>query len=708
MKSSTNFLDCDGKYYNPKEITKVLEEMKNELKVVKKNDKTEFFNVASSLDIETSSCYSYDKKFAIMYEWTFGIHGKCFIGRTWQELIMLLNKVSNILYLDKNRRLIVYCHNLSFEFQFIRKWLEWDKIFSMDKRKPLYALSTIGIEFRCSYFLTGYKLETVGKNLSKYKVKKMTGDLDYSKIRHSKTPLTDEEIMYCLNDVRVVMAEIQERIERDGDITKIPLTKTGYVRNYCRNSCYYNGSHKKNTQKYHKYRKLMQNLTLSNDEYNLLKRAFMGGFTHASAWWSNKILSDIVSWDFTSSYPAVLVMEKFPMSKGEKIIPKNKEEFFSYMKTHCCVFDIEIKNITANTITENYISAHKCRNKINVVENNGRVVSADRIVTSITEVDYKIIESFYDFDWSDVRIANFTIYKKGYLPTDLIKSILKLYSDKTTLKDVVGKEIEYMSAKENINAVYGMMVTDICKPIIEYMEHDWGVKNIDVEELIEKNNSSKKRFIFYPWGIYVTAYARRNLFTGIREFGEDYVYSDTDSIKVLNCEKHMGYINKYNNITIKKLKSACEYHGIEYSLCTPKTLDGKVKILGVWDFDGSYSKFKTIGAKRYIVKDSKTGKINITVAGVRKDIAVPYLLKKYGDDGIFEHFDNYLIVPSNYSGKNTFTYIDDEIRGYVVDYLGTECTFYEKSGAHLEKADFTMSMSDQYVDYLKGVRLLES
>ena len=56
-------------------------------------------------------------------------------------------------------------------------------------------------------------------------------------IRHSQTPLTDTEWGYILNDGLVVMAFIQEEIERLGDITRLPLTKTGYVRNACRTVC---------------------------------------------------------------------------------------------------------------------------------------------------------------------------------------------------------------------------------------------------------------------------------------------------------------------------------------------------------------------------------------------------------------------------------------------------------------------------------------
>ena len=65
--------------------------------------------------------------------------------------------------------------------------------------------------------------------------------MDYSLIRHSNTELTEKELGYCINDVLVVVAYIQETIEREGNITKIPLTKTGYVRNYTRNNCMYNG-----------------------------------------------------------------------------------------------------------------------------------------------------------------------------------------------------------------------------------------------------------------------------------------------------------------------------------------------------------------------------------------------------------------------------------------------------------------------------------
>ena len=48
----------------------------------------------------------------------------------------------------------------------------------------------------------------------------------------------DDTVKYCENDIRVLMSYIQEKIEQDGDISKIPLTNTGYVRRYAREACF--------------------------------------------------------------------------------------------------------------------------------------------------------------------------------------------------------------------------------------------------------------------------------------------------------------------------------------------------------------------------------------------------------------------------------------------------------------------------------------
>ena len=211
------------------------------------NKKRTFLNIAAGVDIETSSFYYNGEKTAIMYEWTFGVG--CIVddefrrlktyGRTWEQLTDLLDWVEQILALkQKNRRLIVYIHNLPYEWQFMRKRFSWSKVFFLDDRKPVYAIDQRNIEFRCSLKLSGKSLANTAKDLTKYKAKKMEGDLDYSLIRHSETPLTPVELGYCENDIEVILCYIQEKIEQEGDITRIPLTKTGYVRRYCKRAMF--------------------------------------------------------------------------------------------------------------------------------------------------------------------------------------------------------------------------------------------------------------------------------------------------------------------------------------------------------------------------------------------------------------------------------------------------------------------------------------
>lgn len=701
QKDFIEYLNDELTKYDPAAFPRWIGERLQGIRTVKTNKKIIYFNVPAAFDIETSSFYIQGQKQACMYLWSFGLNGGAVYGRTWSEFLQLCGQLSDVLSLSDTKRLIVYVHNLSYEFQFFCKWFEWESVFALDIRKPVKALSALGIEFRCSYQLSGYSLAKLGDELQHYRVKKLIGALDYEKLRHSKTPLTPEELKYMHNDVLVVMAYIKECIENDGDITKIPLTKTGYVRNYCRNETLYKGSkHHKGTADTRRYRNMIKSLTLDAETYDELKRAFMGGFTHANAFYSRKLLKDVTSIDFTSSYPAVMVAKKYPMSAAEDYEVQSMSDLYKQLNLYCCLFDVEFFGLCAKDFTDHPLSASKCRGKENAQEDNGRIVRADHLITTVTEQDFFIYQDFYE--WEEMRIANFKRFKKGYLPAAFVKAILKLYEDKTTLKGVEDKEIEYLVSKGMLNACYGMAVTDIVRAVIEYTDN-WNIEAADTDEELAKYNKSPRRFLFYPWGVWVTAHARRALFTGIKEFEHDYVYADTDSIKCLNYKKHIDYIENYNKNIIQELKEACRVHGIDGSVIEPMTIKGDKKPLGVWDYECKYDMFKTLGAKRYMTY--KDGKLSLTVSGVNKRAAIPYLLEQYGTvEACFKAFDDDLYIPPEATGKNTHTYIDTEMQGIITDYLGNVAEYYEKSGIHLEKSDYTLSLSDLYIKYLRGFK----
>lgn len=660
--------------------------------------KGKYLNLPISLDTESTSYVTDNgKKLAWMYVWMINFNGEFITGRTWMEFAQWYVKFVEEYRLNLKRRAVIYVHNLAFDFQFFRCLFEWEQVFSLDKRKVVYAVTKQGVEFRCSYILTNKSLENLAEDVKSKKIEKLKGDLDYTKVRHSETPLTDEEWGYCRNDVDIVTSYIREQIEKEGDITKIPLTATGYVRRAVKKNCFKNKS----------YSSKIKKMQLTVEEYKMLKTAFAGGFTHANAEHSGVILENVKSYDFTSAYPAVMLSEQFPMSSGVRVERPSKRDLIKYMKKYCCMFEITFSEIRRkDDVSEDYISASKCTGTM-IIENNGRVNSAKLLTSVITDMDFKIITKVYDFDDFDVGVLYY--YTKDYLPREILECCVEFYKNKTELKDVEDREEDYLVAKGMLNSIYGMMVTDINRDEIIYADDVWSSKEPSLEECIEKYNKGSGRFLHYPWGVWITAYNRFNLWSAILECGSDHVYSDTDSEKFLNWEKHLEYFEKYNYEIITKIKACCLERDINIDDLNPKDIKGKHHMIGVWADDGFYNKFKTLGAKRYLTLKEKDGEqvLGLTVAGVSKEEGCKYLQDEYGLVGAFEAFSEELVFPPGKGGKLIHTYIDELMECEVVDYLGNKGFVSEYSGLHLEASEYSMNISEKYKEFMKNSKRMK-
>lgn len=676
--------------------------------VKKNNKKVAYYQIPCSLDIETSSFIKDGEKRATMYIGALDINHIIYFFRTWEEMGDLFDAIHEFFMLGENRRLLIYVHNLSYEFQFLRKWITWDKVFALSEREVVYAVSG-GIEFRCSYKLSGYSLENLAK-IRKLPIKKLNEDYDYKLLRTSQSELEEDVYKYLINDVEIIIYYIEQLLKEEKEISRIPITKTQYVRRYTRNQC-----------SSYKYRKMIRNLEINIEEYDYLKKAFAGGFTHVNILNSNKIFEKVSSYDFTSSYPAVMLSEKFPMSSSERLDNPSEKDIEDSIKYYCCIIELELYNVESKFIADNPLSASKCEITGKKEIDNGRIMSADKIKTVITEQDFMTIKEFYNI--GDIKILTIYRYVKNYLPTEFIKAILDLYKIKTELKGVDNRETEYLNSKEMLNSEYGMTVTDILRDTIEYKNDEWGIGEMDIENEIDKYNNKFDRFMFYPWGVWVTAYARRNLFTAILELKGDYIYSDTDSVKFINRESHLDYFNRYNFMLEKKLEKAMKYHNLDMELVKPKTIEGKEKLIGEWDYDGDYSYFKTLGAKRYMTVSKDT--IVLTVSGLNKNYALPYILDQCGikyerQNGkckmlgqpnikkVFDFFSEGMYIPKGKTGKNTHTYIDEEFGCVVKDYKGKYCKVHEKSCIHLDEADYKLSLAEDYLNFILGIRTVKA
>ncbi len=230
-------------------------------------------DIITAFDIETTYIKAIDESVMYIWQWQFGDKFTV-IGRSWYELRILLENLKEILGDD---RLVIFVHNLSFEFQYLSGIFSFspDDVFCMDSRKVLKAILNNSFEFRCSYLQTNMSLRAFCEKMGvhSYKLK-----MDYKKPRYWYTELTQKEIAYCINDVRGLVEAITIEMNRDGDnLYTFPLTSTGYARRDAK------AAMRKLSPQY------IKNQLPTYEIYKLLREAFRGGNTHASRFYAGYV-----------------------------------------------------------------------------------------------------------------------------------------------------------------------------------------------------------------------------------------------------------------------------------------------------------------------------------------------------------------------------------------------------------------------------------
>ena len=563
-----------------------------------RNNRVLYKDCIATFDIETTRLADIEQ--SIMYVWQFHIMNVCtIIGRTWRELLQLFVKIRHEL---QGETLCIFVHNLSYEFQFLRAIYEFssDEVFAVESRKVLKCtMWDKSIEFRCSYLHSNMSLSEYTKKMKVKHIKLSGQKFNYAKIRYPWTPLSEYEIEYSLYDVIGLAEAISTEMKADGDsLYTFPLTSTGYVRRDAKEAIRKSG--------YNQIKAILP----SENVYTLLREAFRGGNTHANRFYTGRVLANVKSMDRSSSYPAVMCNCKYPISEFHPSENTSPEYVLNLMlkkgKAILCRVKIWGLRLRNEFWGAPYITSDKSRRIIKAAFDNGRILRADYLETTVTDIDFRIILSEYDYDnleFSDVYYSRY-----GYLPTALIGTVKEYYLKKTNLKGVPGEEIYYMKAKNKLNSCYGMMAQDPVKQSIIFDcksqdGTDWHTSESEISELLEQYN--KKAFLAYQWGVWVTAHARNELEKGIRLAGENFVYCDTDSVKYLG---DIDY-DEYNLEKIAESKRSGAY---------ATDPGGVTHYMGVFEDEGLYTSFATLGAKKYVYQKEHSGKTYCTIAGVNK------------------------------------------------------------------------------------------
>lgn len=628
-----------------------------------------------TFDIETSKIPTDDEGHyqAFMYIWQVCIEGNVVFGRRWEELQEFMEKVVNAYKLSDGERVVVYVHNLSFEFQFIQDYFKFTDVFAMASRSILTA-KTAHLEFRCSYKLSNMSLSKFIENTPNTLHYKGVDDLDYATVRTPDTELTEIEYGYCFNDVKGLYECVLELLKED-NIATIPLTSTGYVRRDCRKAMNKNKDNRKMF--------LRSRLTLL--QYKLLRECFRGGNTASDRYLTNLILKIVGSYDLSSSYPFQMIAREYPLGKWNYGVIPDLKTLEEYNSKYCTIARYTFKNIRLRDEKPiPYVPQSKCLALGDDREiYNGRILHADFLTISMTNIDFDIVKEQYEYD--ELAVEEFHYSRKGLLPKELRDTIMYYFEKKSELKGDEEHYYEYMKSKNKLNSIYGMTVTNILNTVIEYNDGEYTEKKMTEEEMqeaLDKYYKNHRSFLNYSWGVFVTAYARRELEDGLNIAGLDTIYCDTDSVKFIG--NHDNEFEAYN----ERLNKECEEKGIR----NYTEVNGKRYYMGIFDKEKGYDEFITLGAKKYAFLQN--GKLGITVSGLSKKKGAEELEKKGG----LRRFQRNEVFYN--SGRTIAQYNSADVHDITVN----GCTFSTASNLAIVDTTYTLGITDTMLDIIERLQ----
>lgn len=675
------------------------------LDVIRSHKNKSYIALPATFDIETSTVVPDDpseRPFSFCYHWQFCLNGYVCFGRTLESFVEFLYRLSHEMHLTEQRKLVIYVHNLSYEFSFLRSWLQFTHVFALDKRKPARAEAMDGkFEFRCSYILSNMTLKKLCQNCDGVIHSKLSGDeFNYDKIRTPETELSEMELAYCYNDVKG-LEECMYYYLRTDTVKSIPMTSTGFVRRDVRAEMKTNRRNREN------FEQTKVNAIL----FQLLHDAFRGGDTHGNIYHSNVTLFEVGSRDIASSYPFQLMTRYFPTGTFTKVSPDWLRKHKNIRKKYAYIFRVYLENFEyIGTCGNPYIAVSKLHNRKSIVNDNGRALKGSGMLT-VTDIDWYIISK--EYKWDRMLIDGYIyISKYGELPKEFKDQLMKYYTGKTELKGLQEFIYEYMKSKNKLNSFYGMCVTNPCKPDILYDEDNGMFSDQKIPEgqsetqfmqdLLDKFYKSKNSFLPYQWGVWCTCWARLQMREMLWKIGRYNVYEDTDSIKFLEPEKIVPIFEAEN----EKLKELA----IKYKAFA-KDRKGNIKYMGQWEYDGSYTRFKTLGAKKYMVEyvpdDDEIKKLDpvsrkyyqdngtilkLTVAGVNKKIGSQFF-EKLGYNQAFEKFCNETKIEES---GHLVAFYNDEMEIEEIEVNG--CKILNGTNTALVNGSYTIGLTGEYLD----------
>lgn len=378
-------------------------------------------------------------------------------------------------------------------------------------------------------------------------------------------------------------------------------------------------------------------------EWTMINDSFQGGLAVSNTSYLGKNLYNVTSYDINSAYPCAMANCKLPYKRVTlKEPPRTIEDFLK--SGYGSIIKITFKNLAAKnpnvpTLNIKYDpksgrvdSSLKAKNL--KVWNKTHVISADELRLTITFLDLYTINRDYTYD-------GYTIHNAFFYEMRQIEDFMR---------DVVMEQYEIKA-----NAPKGSNERDLAKKILNSL-YGIAMPTYINYKVYDENDAYRK--YYRAWATFITAWVRYSIAATISKLGDDFVYSDTDSIKFLNADKHKDLFN---------------------------VGDG----LGQWKDEGTYELFKIFNTKSYMYIEN--GKLELVFSGLDGEIKDRMVKAAEKSGEMRQRFKTQtygLFAMRGHTYRES--HIDDEIDTWVTDYTGKLVHIVQKGYELIKRTKFSI------------------
>lgn len=392
-------------------------------------------------------------------------------------------------------------------------------------------------------------------------------------------------------------------------------------------------------------------------ELELFLTIYKGSFSFINPNYIGRVVENIKGYDISSSHSGFILRKKYPASTGEMILDGNEALKILNDDWHAWIGEFEFEGLY-----EKFDLPIDLRNF-------GYINDDDNWVLILTNVHWKTFKRL--FGAINVKPRCLYKYQNKELPKNYALMINSLYEDKEWYKK---NEDQFLKGifKFRTELPFGQSIkSPECHQAVIYNEENNTFEKLALDKVPFEETIEKLKSYALPMqiGIWTAAYSWSEEIEMILDIGiENVVYGDTDCVKFVGdfdniIEQHNKDINKEVDVISSK-RNMLETN----------------KKLGRWQYEGTFSKFKTIGLKWYLYEIDNELKVKAAGASIEN-------LEKWiaEQSNPFEAFDKEMYVPNlfknvsinrekgtvsieyaNYMGENLKRELKRKTNGFVI------------------------------------------